>query len=134
MKMQKSRARDRREAGRDFVVRGALEFQRADEPQGWTRFPPAIDQAQQPLGIADDIGEQPIDRPDRFGVEREGTLAPNLDPRHLRYARIKRRLVDADDPGAQPGQRPRPAPGATAEIEASLARLRPPTEQSQRLP
>src|SRR4051794_6788109 len=71
VEMQQTRARDRGEALCRRMIRLALEFERADEVAHQTRHQPALDQRQQPRGIADDIAEEPVDGPDLGGVEGE---------------------------------------------------------------
>src|SRR4029077_4882993 len=95
---------------------------------------PSLHQCQQALWVADDVGEQPIDRSDGMRIEREGAFAPILDAGKASKARIERRLVDADDARAQPLQHPAPAAGTGGEIDAALGWLGPLTKQGEQLP
>src|SRR5262249_18715643 len=74
------------------------------------------------------------ERPNRPRVERKGAGEPVLYPGQARNPWRQTRLVDADDVGPHLLQRPAPAAGAAAEIEALLARLRATTDQGQCLP
>src|SRR5450432_2209216 len=59
--VHQARARDGGEATRGFVVGLALEFQGADEVPASPGGEPGLDQAIEPLGIADDVRDEPID-------------------------------------------------------------------------
>ncbi len=116
------------------VIGLALELDRADKIAAGAGGEPALDQCQEPRRIADDIGKQPVDRPDRARVERKGAVEPMLDARQARDPGGERRLVDADHSRAHLLQRPAPAAGAAAEIEADLPCPGPSADQGQRLP
>src|SRR5262245_37952759 len=116
------------------MVGGALELESADEVSGEARRQPALHQGEQARRIADDITEQPVDPTDIARVEREGAHLPKLHPRQGGDLGHQRRLVNADDAGAQRLQRPGPAAGAATEIEAALARTGMTAEQRESLP
>src|SRR5437763_14461334 len=103
------RAGDRGEARRGGMIGVALELDRADKTAAGARSEPALDQSQRPGRVADHVGEQPIDRADSAGIERESALGDVFDPGKPCHLGRERRLVDADDSSAQSRQRPAPA-------------------------
>src|SRR5262249_53062071 len=74
-------AGDGGEAASRGVVGLALELDRADIPAAGVGGEPALDQRQEAGRVANDVREEPVDRPDRVRVERKGALLPVLDPR-----------------------------------------------------
>ena len=62
--MQEPRIRDGGEAPHSFEVGCTLELQCADEAGDRAGLEPFVHQAQEALGIADDVAEQPIEAPD----------------------------------------------------------------------
>src|SRR5579885_1825461 len=134
MKVPYLRARNRRKAPRRLVSGRALELERADETPARARREPSLDQAEETGGIADHVGEQPIDRSDLAGIKAEGALAPDLDAAHCGDPRVERRFVDADDVSPQAREHPGPSTRAAAEIEAAISWLGKLAQQGQRLP
>src|SRR5579862_9139198 len=101
MQVQKPRAWDCRKGADGFEIGRSLELDRAHEAANLARLPPFLHQVQQPLRIAHDIRQQPIDRPYLMRVDREGTLAPIGDAREIGDAGIERSLVDAENARAE---------------------------------
>src|SRR5262249_23006219 len=134
MQVQKLRARNGGKVAHRLEVGRALELERADEAADRAGLPPLLHQAQQPLRIAHDIREQPIDRLDRTRIERERALAQMLDAGQGGDARIARRLVDADDACAKLLQPPGPAARARAKIETESAGLRLHADAGEQVP
>src|SRR6516164_6387755 len=132
--MAKPRARNGSKAVGGRVIGLALELDRTNEAAAGPGGEPALDECQEPRRIAHDIREQPVDWPDRARVEREGALVPVLDLGQTRDRGRERRFVDADDMRPHPLEGPAPAARAAPEIEASLARAGPASDQGQRLP
>ena len=96
---------DRGEGFRRLVIRHALEFDRADEVLHQAGGAPAFDQAQQPRRIADDVGEQPVDRADALRLQRKGTFPAPRDARQRSDPGFERRLGERDNGGAELRQR-----------------------------
>ena len=112
------------------MVGFALKFQGADDVSSPRRHP-ALDQPEQPLGVADDVREQPVHRP---GFQPEGAFTQPADARHGGDGRVERRFVHRRHRSTQPGQHPGPAAGGGAEIQAFLARSRHPAQPRQCFP
>src|SRR5260370_6207185 len=102
VEVQQPRARKGGEAARGLVVRGTLELERADEATAGTGVEPALDQPKKPRRVAHHVREQPIDRPERAGIESEGALLPHLDAGHGGDGGVERRRDNADHPRTQP--------------------------------
>src|SRR6185369_8055394 len=79
VEMEQARARDRGEALGARQIGLALEFERADEVSRQPGGKPALDEGEQPRGIADDVAEEPVHGPDLGGVEGEGAGPADLD-------------------------------------------------------
>src|SRR5882724_7604859 len=62
VKVDEPRAGDGCKLAHRFEVGGALKLDRADEATNGARLEPFPHQRQQPLGVAHDVGKQPIDR------------------------------------------------------------------------
>src|SRR5438105_4926558 len=128
------RAGDRGKARRGRVIGLALKLDRADQAAAGGGRKPALDQAQETQGIADHVGEQPIDWADGGGIERERALGDVFDPGEPRHLGRERRPIDADNARTQSRQSPAPAARAAPQIEADLARPGPLADNGQRLP
>ena len=93
-----------------------------------------LDQCQKPLGITDDVGKEPVDRPNLARLEREGARASLLDMGHREHVRIERRFVDCNHARTEFSEHVAPPARARAEIEAGFAGLWSGSEQGQRFP
>ena len=67
-------ARDGREGAEHIVVVLALQLDRADEASARARIHPATHEPQQPLRVARDVGEEPVDGPHLVRVEADRLL------------------------------------------------------------
>src|SRR5690348_1945527 len=132
--MGKTRAGYSEKSLRHLHICLALEFDRADKVAHEPAGEPGLDQPQQPRGVADNIAEEPIDGSDRRGVERKRTYLAVIEVRQCCDRRIERRLVDADHPAPEFLQRPAPAAGRAAQIEAEIAGTGPSSRDGQRFP
>src|SRR5262245_46626023 len=119
--MHEPRAGNRGKPRRRRMVGHTLELEGADEIPRHPCGEPALAEAEEPRRITDDIGAEPVDRPQLRRIEREGAALTKLDARHGGDPRLERRLVDRDHVSAEAGQHPAPAAGARTEIEAALA-------------
>ena len=118
MAMEEESDRNLGEASCRREIGLALEFERADEVARQPGSEPALDESEQPRGIANDVAEEPVHGPDRGGVEGEGAGPADLDAGEGRHRGIEGPRADAaTGPGAR--QHPAPAAGTGAEVEAA---------------
>ena len=110
-----ARPRDAQELGSNRMVRGRLKLDCAHEIRGCV--PPIFHQAQQTIGIADDIGKQPVHLPNGFWIEREGADLLKLNSRRMLQIFRQRRLIDTDHATAELIENPCPATGTGTKIE-----------------
>src|SRR5690349_12713274 len=134
VEVHEARPRNGGETSGCLMVGLPLELQRAYEAPASPRRQPALHQRKQTRRVTDNVREEPIYPSDTLWFEAKCTFLPHFDHRERRYARIERRLVNADDLGAQPLQHPGPATRAAAEIEAALARQRLLAQKGEELP
>jgi len=137
VKMNNRAAGNSREALRRLEVRAsdvALHLDRADEILAKAGGEPFFDPLMELGRVAGDVAEKPVHLAYVLRLQCENVAAQEIDAGHVGDALFQRRRVDGQHARAKPRQRPGPAAGARAGVEAALAGRGPFAQPRQRFP
>ncbi len=134
VQVEQAATRNRSELPCRLVIGFPLELDGEDKPGAHPSGQEALDQLEQPCGVADHVGEDPVGVRQRLRSQGESTLREDIDIGKRRYPGIERCLVHRGHVAAQRLQDPGPSSRACAEVEAPVSGARHGLDARERFP